>query len=113
MPRNALQCKACGEQSEDFSAALRRKSSGIVQAVKKSGADFFDSLRPGAPWLRALFRIYTRYRPAPGISPSSQAKGMDSRKNTRAKKGTEITGEKSSTEMPNHRNTSTQIWWNR
>lgn len=31
MPRNALLYKACGEQSEDFCAATRRKSNGIFK----------------------------------------------------------------------------------
>ena len=48
MPRKVLLCKACGERSEDFSAA-RRKSNGIVKVSKKSETDFFDSLnRPDA-----------------------------------------------------------------
>lgn len=31
MPRNTLPHKACGEQSEDFCAAARRKSNGIFK----------------------------------------------------------------------------------
>ena len=44
MPRNVLRSKACGEQSEDFCAAVRHKSNGILRLSKKSGPDFFDSL---------------------------------------------------------------------
>jgi len=34
MPRNALQGKACGERSEDFSAARRRRSNGILPHIR-------------------------------------------------------------------------------
>lgn len=36
MPRNALRRKACGERSEDFCAAGRHKSNGIIEAVEKA-----------------------------------------------------------------------------
>ena len=36
MPRNALRRKACGERSEDFCAAWRHKSNGIMEAVEKT-----------------------------------------------------------------------------
>ncbi|QBB64904.1 hypothetical protein SRB521_00640 [Intestinimonas butyriciproducens] len=45
MPRNTLRSKAFGAQSADFCAAVRRKSNGIFQAVKKAGG-LFDSLGP-------------------------------------------------------------------
>ena len=35
-PRNALHRKACGERSEDFCAARRHKSNGIMEAVEKA-----------------------------------------------------------------------------
>ena len=35
MPRNALLCKVCGEQREDFCAVKRHKSNGILKTVKK------------------------------------------------------------------------------
>ena len=41
----ALLCKDSGKRSEDFCAAVRRKSNGIFQAVKKAGG-LFDSLGP-------------------------------------------------------------------
>ena len=53
-------------------------------------------------------QCYVNFVPTPGMRLTSQANGMDSRKNTNAKKGTEITGDKSRTENPNQRNTSTQ-----
>jgi hypothetical protein len=43
MPRNALQRKACGEHSEDFSAAVRRESIGSFEACQKSLWTFLTS----------------------------------------------------------------------
>ena len=40
----ALLCKAPGERSEDFCAAVRHKSNGIFQAVEKVQG-LFDSLK--------------------------------------------------------------------
>ena len=36
MPRNALPRKACGQRSEDFCAAVRRESNGILEGCRKS-----------------------------------------------------------------------------
>ena len=40
MPRNALPRKACGQRSEDFCAAVRRESNGILEGCRKSPRTF-------------------------------------------------------------------------
>ena len=56
-PRNALPCKACGERSEDFCAAKRHGSNGVIQAVEKVPSDFFDSLREGMIFIPSHFSV--------------------------------------------------------
>ena len=57
---NALLGKAFSERSEDFSAAQRWESIGIVRLSEKS-LDFFDSLGGGA--VRRPFSFFWRSRP--------------------------------------------------
>ena len=56
MPRKALLRKACGERSEDFYAAVRRKSNGIFQAVEKVSGLF---RQPGAEPGRAPLSLHS------------------------------------------------------
>jgi len=58
IPRKALQCKARGEQSEDFCAAMQHENQGLFQAFKEVQKDFFESLKRAV--LRGAGRLFLR-----------------------------------------------------